>query len=77
LCSILPIIGSGAPLDYRTIGIGYLPDFLFHDTGKATDKIVDMGCSLHFLSLSFFLSFLLTLYIGILYSKLYLSRKEK
>ena len=62
-------------MDYRTIGIGHFPDFLFHDTGKATDEIIDMGCSLHF-SFSFFLSFFLTLYIDILHSKLYLSRKK-
>jgi len=59
LCSAFPIIGSTNILYNRTIGIGDLPNFPLSNSGKGTDKIVNVH-------LSNSLSFSLTSYIGII-----------
>jgi hypothetical protein len=42
LCSAFSIIGSTYILNNRTIGIGDFPNFLFHNSGKRTDEIVNV-----------------------------------
>ena len=60
LCSRLPIVRSGAPLNNRTISIGHFPDFLFDNPRKRIKETVYWSRLLdtvHY-ELSFFLSVL-------------------
>jgi hypothetical protein len=59
LSSAFPIIGSTNILYNRTIGIGHFPNFPLGNSGKGTDKIVNVHLSN---SLSLLLNY--TIFIG-------------